>query len=61
MSGLEIGYLVFAVALLIFLVPRAKYWLSNSPKAEKGDWQAFLFPITLVILFVGGLMWLVSR
>lgn len=61
MSGLEIGYVVLAVALLIFLVPRAKHWLSNSPKAEQGDWQAFLFPITLVILFVGGLMWLVSR
>ncbi|QMU60706.1 MAG: hypothetical protein GKR92_02940 [Gammaproteobacteria bacterium] len=61
MSGLEIGYVVLTVALLFFLVPRAKYWLSNSPKAEKGDWQAFIFPIGLIILFVAGLMWLVGR
>ena len=61
MSGLEIGYILLAVALLIFLFPRAKYWLTNSPKAEKGDWQAFIFPIALVILFVAGLMWMVSR
>ena len=61
MSGIEIGYLVLAVGILIFLIPRAKYWLSNSPNAEKGDWQAFLLPIALVIAFVAGLMWLVSR
>jgi len=61
MSGLEIASLVFAIGILIFLVPAAKYWLNNSPKAEKGDWQAFLFPIALVISFVAGLMWLVSR
>jgi len=61
MSGLEIGYVIFAIGILIFIFPGAKYWLKNSPKAGKGDWQAFLFPITLVILFVAGLMWLVSR
>ncbi|MEJ2116206.1 MAG: hypothetical protein P8X88_09270 [Gammaproteobacteria bacterium] len=61
MSGLEIGSLILAIGILIFLVPAAKYWLNNSPKAEKGDWQAFLFPIAVVITFVAGLMWLVSR
>jgi len=60
-SGLEVGYAIFAVALIIFIYPRAKYWLKNSPKAKQGDWQAFLFPIGLVILFVTGLMWLVSK
>ena len=61
MSGLEIGYAVLAGAILIFLFPRAKYWLKNSPKAQAGDWTAFLFPVTLVIIFVAGLMWMVSR
>jgi len=61
MSGLQIGSLVFAIGILIFLVPAAKHWLGNSPKAEKGDWQAFLLPIAIVISFVAGLMWLVSR
>lgn len=61
MSGLDIGYALLVLGILIFIYPAAKYWLKNSPKAEKGDWQAFLFPITLVIAFVAGLMWLVSR
>ncbi len=61
MSGLNIGYALLIVALIIFIFPAAKYWLKNSPKAEKGDWQAFLFPIAMVIAFVGLLMMLVSR
>ena len=61
MSALEIGYVVLAGAILIFLFPRAKYWLKNSPKAEKGDWQAFIFPIALVVLLVAGLMWMVNK
>ena len=61
MSGLDIGYALLVIALIIFIFPAAKYWLKNSPKAEKGDWQAFLFPLSLVIAFVGVLMLLVSR
>ncbi len=61
MSGIQIAGLILAIGMLIFLVPRAKYWLRNSPKAEKGDWQAFLFPVAMVALFVAALMWLVSR
>lgn len=61
MSGLQIGYALLLVALVIFIYPAAKYWLKNSPKPEKGDWQAFLIPISMVIAFVGILMLLVSR
>ena len=61
MSGLDIGYALLVVALIIFIFPAAKYWLKNSPKAEKGDWTSFLFPIACVIAFVGFLMMMVSR
>ena len=61
MDCLKWGYAGFALFMLIMIYPTWRYWLKNSPKAGKGDWQAFLFPITLVILFVAGLMWLVSR
>ncbi len=61
MSGLDIGYALLVIALIIFIYPAAKYWLKNSPKAEKGDWTAFLFPIAMVIAFVGFLMMMVSR
>jgi len=61
MDLIKLGYAAFVVALLIFIYPAAKYWLKNSPKAKKGDWQAFLFPIGLVILFIAGLMQIVSK
>ena len=60
MDWLKFAYAVLVVALLIFIFPAARYWLRNSPKAEQGDWQAFLLPIGLVVLFVISLMWIVS-
>ena len=61
MDWLKIGYAILIVTLIIFIFPAARYWLKNSPNAKQGDWQAFLLPIGLVILFVAGLMWVVSR
>lgn len=60
MDWLKFAYAALVIALLIFIFPAARYWLKNSPKAGQGDWQAFLFPIGLVILFVTGLIWIVS-
>jgi len=54
-------YALFIIALIIFIYPAAKYWLKNSPEAKDGDWQSFIFPIGLVILFVAGLIWIVSK
>ena len=58
---MKLAYAALVVALLFFIYPAAKYWLRNSPKAERGDWQAFLLPLGLVVLFVAGLMWIVGR
>lgn len=38
--------------MLVFLIPRAKQMMANSPAAEAGDWTAAIFPIAVVILFV---------
>lgn len=35
--------------------------LTNSPKAEAGDWQAFILPLAGVVGFVALLIWLVSK
>jgi hypothetical protein len=40
------------VMMLIYLWPAYKHWSANSPKAEKGDWQAVLLPIGGVVLLV---------
>ena len=40
------------VLMLLYLWPAYKRHASNSPKAEKGDWQAAILPISAVVLFV---------
>ena len=45
--------------MLIFLFPRAKYMLQNSPKGSSSDWTGFLFLIGLVTLFIVFLVMLV--
>lgn len=45
--------LAVVLLLLIFRMwPVAKAWMENGPRAEKGDWNAALLPLGLVIGFV---------
>ena len=43
---------IFLIMLLVYLLPRAKQMLYNSPKGTSDDWKAFMIPIVLVVLFV---------
>lgn len=52
MDWYKILSVVFLVVLLVFLLPRAKHMLQNSPKGTADDWKGFLFPIVLVVLFL---------
>jgi len=38
--------------MLVFLFPRAKQMLSESPKGDSSDWMSALIPLSLVIGFV---------
>lgn len=38
--------------MLVFLFPRAKQMLSESPKGDSSDWMSALIPLGLVIGFV---------
>ena len=40
------------VMMIIYIFPRAKQMLSNSPKGSNQDWMGFAFVIGLVTLFV---------
>lgn len=42
--------------MLVFLFPRAKQMMTESPAAQRGDWKAALLPIVAVVLFVIFLM-----
>ena len=61
MDWLKISSAIFLILLLVFLLPGAKHMLTNSPKAEKGDWQAVLLPLIGVVGFILLLVWLVSK
>jgi hypothetical protein len=52
---------VFLVLLLVYLFPRAKQMMQDSPKAEKGDWHAAILPLAGVVAFIALLAWLVSQ
>lgn len=61
MDWMQISSAIFLILILVFLLPRAKHMLKNSPKAESGDWQAAFIPIIGVVAFIALLAWLVSQ
>lgn len=52
MDWLKIFSAILIVGWVIFLWPRAKYWLQNSPKAQQGDWQAAVLPLAAVAILI---------
>lgn len=49
---MKIGSALLLGTMLVFLLPRAKHMLQNSPKAGEGDWKAVLIPLALLVLFI---------
>ena len=49
---MKIGSALLIGAMLVFLLPRAKQMMQNSPKASEGDWKAVLIPLLLLVLFI---------
>ncbi len=52
MDWLKIGSALFLLAMIIFLFPRAKHVIENSPKGSMQDWMGYIVPMAAVILFV---------
>jgi hypothetical protein len=52
MDWMKIGSAILLIAMIAVVFPRAKHMLTNSPKAEKGDWITVVLPIVAVIAFV---------
>jgi hypothetical protein len=52
MDWLKIGSALFLLAMIIFLFPRAKHAIENSPKGSMQDWMGYIVPMAAVILFV---------
>lgn len=49
---MKVSYALILGAMVIFLWPRAKAMLKDSPRAESGDWRSVAIPLLLVVVFV---------
>jgi len=56
MDWTKIFSALLIIAMIVFLFPRAKEMLKNSPKASNNDLVAILIPLILIIGFVFLLM-----
>ncbi|MCW9047499.1 MAG: hypothetical protein OQK46_05410 [Gammaproteobacteria bacterium] len=52
MDWLKIGSAVFLIAMIVFLWPRMKHAVANSPKGSMNDWMGFIVPLAAVIGFI---------
>lgn len=48
----KIGGIILLVAMLIFIFPRMRHAVKNSPKGTANDWMGYIVPIIGVILFI---------
>ncbi len=52
MDWMKIGSAILLIAMIAVIYPNAKRMLTDSPKAEKGDWMSVVVPILAVVGFV---------
>jgi hypothetical protein len=52
MDWIKIGSALFMAAMLIYLFPRAKQTIENSPRGNMKDWMGFILPMGAVVLFI---------
>lgn len=51
-TWMKFAFAIPMVLMAIYLFPRAKQMLKDSPKGSSDDWKAFLLPIIGVALFI---------
>jgi len=52
MDWLKIGSAVFLIAMIVFMWPRMKHAVANSPKGSMNDWMGYIVPMAAVIGFI---------
>jgi len=56
MDWLKIGSAALLIGMLVFIYPRMRDAMKNSPKGSSEDWKGYLIPLVAVIAFVVFLM-----
>lgn len=57
MDWMKIGSALFMVAMLVFLIPRIKPMLQNSPKGSNNDWLL----AGILLAGVAGFVWFLMK
>ena len=52
MDWMKIAAAALLIMMIIFIWPRAKLMMSETRKAEPGEWQSAILPILAVVGFV---------
>ena len=52
MNWVSIGSAALMIAMLIFIFPRMRHAMKESPKGTSEDWKSFIVPLAAVIGFV---------
>ena len=52
MDWMKIASAVFMLAMIIYLFPRAKHAVQNSPRGSLRDWMGYVLPMAAVVLFI---------
>lgn len=52
MNWVTIGSAALMIGMLVFIYPRMRHAMKNSPKGSTQDWMGFVIPLAAVIGFV---------
>lgn len=59
MNWVTIGSAALMIGMLVFIYPRMRHAVKNSPKGTTEDWKGFIIPLAAVIGFVAFLIMMV--
>lgn len=52
MDWMKIVAAMAVIMFIVFLFPRARDMMENSPKGTYSDWMSFVIPIVVIVIFV---------
>ncbi len=48
----NIVWAILLLVLIVWMAPRAKQMVENSPKGSASDWMGFVIPVVAIALFI---------
>ena len=52
MDWIAIGSAALLIGMIVFMYPRMKHAVANSPKGTMNDWMGYIIPMAAVVGFI---------